>query len=327
MKKPTMKKPSLKLPSIKRPALKRSTAKKPALKRPSVLSKGPQLKAPPAPQFLKDLHADLRDRHLLIPVLALIAAIVAVPFVLGGSEDVPPAAPLVTTDPDAATAVEPAVLAESTGIRSYRKRLAALRKKNPFDQQFTAPKAGQETEVPVDDGSASISIPTDDTASTPVSTDSPTSSTVPASPSSDPSVASPSSSAPGQSGANGNGGGDQIRFYAGRVDVLLGPIGETKTYEDVRYLDFLPDDKQPVAAFLGLVNGGDSAVFSLSTAVTETDGEGSCAPKKPAQCQYLTLKVGEERRLTYGDQAKTLRLKLLDTRIVRVPDPRQSTEP
>ena len=39
---------------------------------------------------------------------------------------------------------------------------------------------------------------------------------------------------------------------------------------------------------------------------------------------YLSLKIGEEQRFVYGDaeDAKIYRLKLLDTRIVRVQDPR-----
>jgi hypothetical protein len=38
----------------------------------------------------------------------------------------------------------------------------------------------------------------------------------------------------------------------------------------------------------------------------------------------LTLKVGDERVLKYAD-GTTYRLKLLGTRVVRVPDPRENT--
>ena len=38
---------------------------------------------------------------------------------------------------------------------------------------------------------------------------------------------------------------------------------------------------------------------------------------------YLTLKIGKEQRFVYGDQndAEIYRLKLLETHIVRIPDP------
>ena len=52
-----------------------------------------------------------------------------------------------------------------------------------------------------------------------------------------------------------------------------------------------------MVAFLGLGEGGEKAVFSVSSDVVETDGEGSCAPKQPAPCQFLTLKIGEQRTL------------------------------
>jgi hypothetical protein len=115
----------------------------------------------------------------------------------------------------------------------------------------------------------------------------------------------------------------EVRFFADRVDIALGPLGHVRKYDGVRRLDFLPEDKTPVVTFVGLAgDGGDQAVFSISSDVFETRGEGSCAPKKPAACQYLTLKEGEERRLKYEPNGKTYRLKLRETHIVRVPDPR-----
>jgi len=113
----------------------------------------------------------------------------------------------------------------------------------------------------------------------------------------------------------------EIRFFAGRVDLTIGPLGKAKTIENVRYLDFLPNDKAPVVAFIGLGEGAKKAVFSVSRDVAETAGEGSCAPKKPSPCQFLTLRIGEQRTFKYAD-GKTYRLKLLDTHVVRVPDPR-----
>jgi hypothetical protein len=116
----------------------------------------------------------------------------------------------------------------------------------------------------------------------------------------------------------------EIRFYAGRVDVTVGQLGNAKRVRDVRYLDFLPGDKSPVVAFIGLREGAERAVFSVSSDVAETSGEGSCAPKKPSPCQFLTLKIGEQHKFKFAD-GRTYRLRLLNTHVVRVPDPRNET--
>ncbi len=87
------------------------------------------------PGFLTDLYRDLRDRHLLLPAVALIVALVAVPMVLAKDEAPPPLGPPPPTDETAATV--PAVLAGTeVSVRDYTKRLEQLKSKNPFDQQF-----------------------------------------------------------------------------------------------------------------------------------------------------------------------------------------------
>lgn len=280
-----------------------------------------------APKFLTDLYADMRDRRLLVPALALLAALVAVPLLLSGSSE-PATPPPVTAavDPDGAAAVQSAVLVEGDGIRNYRRRLATLREKNPFAQKFALPagKGGSGGGGGGSGGGATTETAT--TSSTTISGGSSSTSSV-----TETSVSETTSS-----------GGDttvvdettvdettvedkpQIRFYAGRIDVRVGELGETKRVDDVRRLDFLPGDKNPIVAFVGLREGADKALFSVSSDVAETKGDGSCAPKKPAPCQFLTLDVGEERRFKLPS-GRTYRLKLLATRVVRIPDPRRDS--
>ena len=96
-----------------------------------------------APAFVQDLYKDMRDRRLIIPAVALLIAIVAVPIALSCLPNLrsPPAAPVA--DPDA-VAVEPAVLAvQEIGVRDYRKRLSELEQKNPFGSRFD-PKPGKD---------------------------------------------------------------------------------------------------------------------------------------------------------------------------------------
>lgn len=51
--------------------------------------KGPELKMPEmkVPTFLSDLYWDLHDRRLLPLVALIVVAIVAVPFLLGGTRE------------------------------------------------------------------------------------------------------------------------------------------------------------------------------------------------------------------------------------------------
>ena len=88
--------------------------------------------------FIKNLFRDLRDRHLLLPVLALIVALVAVPKLLAKDADPvppPPAAPSAASD--SGDELSSAVLADTAvSVRDYRKRLEDLKSKNPFHQQF-----------------------------------------------------------------------------------------------------------------------------------------------------------------------------------------------
>ena len=288
----------------------------------------------PQTTFFNDLYRDLRDRRLLIPVVALLVAIIAVPFLLGGgSEPAPvPLAPAATASADGAEALAPAVLTEQqVGVRDYRKRLAALKSKNPFEQKFALPSPEDVALGDSTSTSTSTSSTTTITGSSSSGTTSSTSST-----GTDPSTitpidtgsASPSTSSPstGSTTPPSDSSDDEqpkpvIRFFASRVNVTVGPLGETQKMKGVKPLDLLPDDKAPVAAFLGLA-GADSAVFSISRDVVESDGEGSCAPKKPSPCEFLTLKVGEERTFKYGPEGTPYRLKLLRADVVRVPDPR-----
>ena len=116
------------------------------------------------PSFLNDLYRDLRDRHLLIPALGLIVALVAVPMVLGKEKKPLPPPPRHPTATEAA-ATSPAVLADTeVSVRDYRERLEALKSKNPFEQKFVIPAQ------PLTDSSATGTGPTDTSGLPPSST-------------------------------------------------------------------------------------------------------------------------------------------------------------
>jgi hypothetical protein len=278
------------------------------------------------PRFASDLYRDLRDRRLLLPVAALLVAIVAVPVMLkSGSDTASPPAPAAGV-PDDAAAMAPAVLVDEAGVRDYRKRLDHLKETNPFEQKYALPTPDS---VALQDqgGTGDASAAAD--------TGTPSSSVGTAVNDSLDAASAPTSSVTTETTFSEPNGGQadttateeaeppkpEVRFYAGRIDVRVGELGAAKRVDGVRYLELLPSKSRPVVAFLGLAEGGEGAVFSVSGDVVETKGDGSCAPKQPAPCQYLTLAEGEERTFKAAD-GTTFRLRLLHTHIVRVPDPR-----
>jgi hypothetical protein len=278
------------------------------------------------PSFLSDLYRDLRDRRLLIPIAGLLVAIVAVPVLLkGGSSAAPPPPPASAVSPDDATPVAPAVLVDDTGVRDYKKRLAALKQTNPFKQKYALPTPESVALQGSGSGSSTSSTSTSSlsggsTVDTTV-TDSSTTSSSTGSVTTDTTVTDTQSSSQAPTSHQPEIPKPEVRFYAGRIDVTIGKLGDATRIDDVRYLDLLPNEKAPVVAFLGLTHGAEAAVFSISRDVAETSGDGSCAPKKPAPCEFLTVGVGDQEMLKLAD-GTTYRLRLLHTHIVRVPDPR-----
>ncbi len=282
-----------------------------------------------APRFLNDIYRDLRDRHLLVPAVALIVALIAVPVLLRKpAEVVPPAAvPAVSSNSSAVTS---AVLVDDTvDVRDYRKRLAKLKSKNPFEQHFGVDQGvsgnggGSGDQATTTDTGTELPAAPDDTGAAPAPAP-----TAPADTSPSPDV---SGGAPTDTGSPGDTAAEpddtkpvqpEVRFYAGRVDVTVGPIGKGKDIDNVKYLTFLPDDDAPIAAFIGLTGRGEGegAVFALTSLAEVGKGDGRCAQQKPAPCQFLTLKPGESRYIKY--EGKTYRLNVRATDIVRVPDPR-----
>src|SRR6266571_5111065 len=77
------------------------------------------------PAFLNNLYRDMRDRRLLLPALALIFALIAVPVALSSSSatTAPPPAPAATGGSARDAATSPAVLTEQLGVTNYRQRL------------------------------------------------------------------------------------------------------------------------------------------------------------------------------------------------------------
>jgi hypothetical protein len=271
------------------------------------------------PEFLGDVYRDLRDRHLLLPAVALLVALVAVPLLLSKSaEPSPPPAGAVAGG--GAEPTSPAVLTEDVSVRDYRRRLDRMASKNPFKQQFrNVARSGQLEGV---SSSASLGGTTSGTAnlgggsslsgSTASATTSPPSSPTPSG-----STSGSGGSSPTGSGSSGQQREPETRVFTYRIDVKVGEAGAVERRDDVRRLVPLPGAGAPVITFLGVDETGKRALFAVSPDVTAVDTDGRCAPS-PATCQYLILRAGENASLDYSVDGKTYRLWLLNIHASRV---------
>jgi hypothetical protein len=259
------------------------------------------------PGFLNDLYRDLRDRHLLIPALGLLVALVAVPFVLGKEPKEPPAPPPAPAAADA-EATSPAVLADSeVSVRDYRERLEALKSKNPFKQQFSIPEA------PIGE-SASAS---DAAASAAGSTAAPGSGNMGGAVGT---TEIPTSSGTATDNTDGESDSNDVKvvnqLVVRRIDVLAGIQGDARSRKNVKPMTILPDNDEPVVAFLGTDEKGKRAAFAVSSDVSAVAGEGACVPSPG--CLFVTLEKGETSTFVYDPNGQTYELTLRAIRDVKV---------
>ena len=249
-------------------------------------------------KFAGDVVYDLRNKNLLLPAVALLVALVAVPVLIArsGSDGSAGAyglggASSATTPPES----ENAVVAYNPGVRNFKKRLNHLGPKNPFTQQYTnspAPSPGA--------GSLAQAL-------------------------SDSSTSGSSGVGGGSTGAGGgnSGGGkspgkvtqQKTTYFWWESDVQVGEAGTPlTTMNSVKPFQFLPSPDKPVLTYIGTVSGSQ-AVFLVSNDVSSIGGEGTCFPSVAA-CQLLGLNPGKGADLIYAPDGKTYHVQVLQVRRV-----------
>lgn len=247
-------------------------------------------------KFAGDVVYDLRQRNLLLPVVALLVALVAVPLLIarGGSEGSAGPFGFGTASSQSSPETENAVVAYRPGIRNFKKRLSHLGAKDPFTQQYVTPPASDST-------ASATSI--DDLAQ-----------------------ALNGSSTGGSTGVGGGSTGSggstkpgkvthHITYFWWESDVQVGEAGtELTTKNSVKPFQFLPSPDKPVLTYIGTVSG-TQAVFLVSKDVTSIGGEGTCFPSVDA-CQLLGLNAGKGADLIYGPDGKTYHVQVLRVRRV-----------
>jgi hypothetical protein len=292
-----MKLPEIKIPKLKTPRLKTSKISAPKVQ---------------TPAFLNNLYRDMRDRRLLLPALALIIAVIAVPVALSSSSATtpPPPAPAAAGGSAHEPATSPAVLTEQLGVTNYRKRLEQIQSKNPFRKHFTSlPKSARLGIISSGATSSTATTITGTGSSSAASTvpatggsTTPTGSTTPSAPSSEPPNETPKPT---------------TELIQRRIDVKVGPQGDLQKRTGVKQLKMLPTSSTPVVVFLGTNEAGNRASFLVSTDVTAVSGDGSCLTTT-SSCQFLTLKKGQVESFEYAPDSLTYKLKLLAIRDVVV---------
>jgi hypothetical protein len=275
---PRIKVPKLKMPNLMppdrksvadgAPDVKAAKAEAPKTKAPRI--KTPEISLPPAIAGVVD---NLRDRGLLPVAGLLVAAIVAVPFLLSGGSSSPPPPKTDATAAAAADAIETqqaVVLAGNPGVREYKKRLNNSHS-DPFVQQYQAPASGG--------GDASTAV---------VQTGS------------DPGVEPTNTGTAPSGGTTTNTGTKTHHLYYYAADLYVGVAGKKlKLWPDVKRGITIPNDNVPAVSFLGVpVDSPGSALFAISDDVVEVSGTGHCELGDHG-CELVRVKIGNTLKFTY----------------------------
>lgn len=219
---------------------------------------------------VRNIFNDLVDRRLWPVALALVAALVAVPVMLGGGSSASsPASPDPLASAAATGATAQAAISVSTPSTARHDRPGAVR--NPFAQHKVPASAG---------GTSSVQTITPAPVSSPVT----------------PSPAPSYGSGGGYTVTPvvpGSGGGkrDTTVTDVWHVDLRFGDAGNQKVRHDIPRLTPLPSTTDPFFIFLGVLSDHKTAVFLVSSDAT-ANGDGTCKPN-PTQCDTIEMKAGD----------------------------------
>ncbi len=297
--------------------------------------KRPEIKLPDAkvPDFLRHLAGDLRDRHLLPLVGLLLVAIVVVPFALSssgksdGSGDQAGGAGLAAAGSASAGSRVTTFADSVTGLRDYRRRLRALRAKDPFRQQYAKPAAAGGGSAPASPGGVAPSA------------------SLGAAPSS--SGSGVQASPPPTSGGTASGGGGdgstvkvKTKYASYEIDVRIVGAGSggssasstgtasakggVRVRRGLPELTKLPDRKHPAAIFMGVSSDSKKALLLVSSDVSAVFGDARCLVGSRS-CQLLALEPGLPETFVYGSRGKSYRIELLKIHRVLSRHPRRAS--
>jgi hypothetical protein len=232
--------------------------------------------------FFKNVLSDLVEKRLWPVAVALVAALVAVPIILGGG----------STDTGTATAGVPATT--TNGLVNHRdaaraqvvsleeqaagkvQRAGAL--KNPFVQHHQPKVTTTSTTATTTDAGASSGSSSGGSSST--GGTEPTTTTKP-----DPTPTTTDTTPAPAPDADA----DAKDLY--RVNLKFGEVGADRAHRNVARLTPLPSADNPFFVYLGPSDDKQSAIFLVDAAAIPS-GDGKCLPSKD-DCQQVSLKAGD----------------------------------
>jgi hypothetical protein len=232
---------------------------------------------------LKNIGSDLVEKKLWPLAVLLVAALVALPFVIGrgGADAVPPAPVAPATHVTAADGSQAEVtVQEVPAATAARNRAGKVR--NPFAKEIKPPATAGASGAPTPPSSPS----------------SPTPSAGAGGGSGNSGPASPTTPAPTGNGSpttpapkpDAKPKPDPLDTY--RLRLAFGNTDHhSRLLDDVARLTPLPSAENPFFVFLGVLSDNQKAVFLVSSDATVT-GDGTCKPNK-ATCETVELAAGE----------------------------------
>jgi hypothetical protein len=262
--------------------------------------------------FLSSVKSDLLDRRML-PILVLVgialAAAVAYALLAGGGSSAstqalssavaPVPSSIAVTQTQAGTG-EP--VAETTSGTAHR---SVGSSRNPFAPLPGAKTASATTTITVTAGGSSAASESSKAGESPSAT--PESS----SGSSGGGTSSPEANKPAAKGKAKVAYRVAVRFGTAAAGTPA-PSAPLTAYDDLERQQPLPDAKQPLIVFRGVIAGGKSATFTLVGELIPRGGA-KCLPSV-AQCQAIDLKAGAAEELEYvplGGTAVTYELEVV----------------
>lgn len=228
--------------------------------------------------FLKNVLSDLIEKRLWPVAIALVAALVAVPILLGGSSDSSgtPVAGVVSTPATSGPAQADVVSLEEQAAGKVERKGSL---KNPFVQHHQA----STTTTPVETTSTAPTTTSSGGASSGGSSSSSSGTGGSSDTPSAPTQTTPASPAPSD-----NTDSSKATY---RVNFTFGEEGAMRSYSNVARLTPLPSSDNPFFVYLGLADDGKSAIF-LIDGTAEASGDGKCTPSHD-DCEQIALKAGD----------------------------------
>ena len=222
---------------------------------------------------LNDTWRFLVQRRLWPVAILLIAAAAAVPMLLSKEPAPQPAtgAPIVAVkaDKNAVLAEDPIVTAAADGDRSGRRQVLGSRK-DPFKPQVTPTPTPKPEAAKTADTAGSTTTPSAGGGGS-----APTTGASPAPVAGTPVVPQ-----------------KKKKYELDELTVRFGASDQSRPpRRDVKRLQALPSNDEPVLIYMGLMDDNKTAVFLLDSGVV-AQGDGTCRPSRN-QCETIHIRAGE----------------------------------